>query len=83
MVLTMPSPTGDDRLLARPSYQPIDVGAHCDSRDGDELDAVLGDSGDFWRFDNLGQNRHLHRFQHIAARQVDRCGPLEGQDLDR
>ena len=70
---------GDDGLFARAAYQAVDVGPHRDLGLTFQLDAVDGHGGDHRGFDDLGVDAHLHRFQHVAAGQVDGGGPLEGQ----
>jgi hypothetical protein len=70
--LTTPSPTRDDRRLAGAADVAVEVGAHRDPRFDVELDAVLSDALEQRRLDDLGVHRGLQRFEHVAAREVDR-----------
>ena len=69
----------DDRLLAGTADQPVDVGANRHARDRDQLDSVFGDRGDLRRLDDFRNDRHLDRFENIAAGQIDGGGALERQ----
>jgi hypothetical protein len=55
------------------SHETIEIRPDGDAGDGDELNPVLGDGGDRRRFDDLRNHRHLHGFEDVTARQVDRC----------
>jgi hypothetical protein len=74
MVLTIPSPT-----RAMTVSSPVDIGADGHTRDRDELDTVFGNRGNLRRLDDLRNNRHLDRFENIAAGQIDGGGALEWQ----
>ena len=62
---------GDDGFLTGAANQAFDVGTDSDAGLGAQLDAILGDSRDHGRFDDLGSNAHLHGLQHVAASKVD------------
>ena len=74
---------GDDRFVGRPADQPVEVGPHRHFRLDLELNPVLGDPIDrvatrarIGAGDHLGIDARLHGLKHVAAGQVDGCGPL-------
>ena len=69
--------TGKDGLLAGTAHQLLDVGTHGYTGFGNQLNAVLRNGGDRRCVDNLGVDRRLHGFQHIATGEVDGCGRAE------
>ena len=69
--------TCQHRLLAGSAHELFDIGPNRYAGLGDELDAVLGHGRHRRRVDDLRIHRHLHRLEHIAAREVDGRGHLE------
>ena len=72
----------------RPADQPLQVGPHGDAGLHLELNAVLGDGVEraaaaAGAVDHLGIDAGLHRFEHVAAGQVDggRLAEREADDL--
>lgn len=61
------------------TYEAVDVGADGDPGPYFQFDAVLGHCRNGRGLDDLGIDAHLHRFQHVAACQVDGGGLFEGQ----
>ena len=64
----MPSPTGDDRRLARAADESVDIRAHRDPRLDAKLDAVFRHRRDDGRLNDLRVDAHLHGLQHVAPR---------------
>ena len=55
----------------------FDIGTHRHARLGDQLDTVFRHGRHGRGVDDLRVDRHLHRLEHVAARQVDRRSHLE------
>ena len=71
--------TGDDRRFAGAADEAVDIGPDRHAGPYFQLDAVLGDSRNKGRFNDLGVDAHLHGFQYVAAGQIDGAGPFKGQ----
>ena len=63
--------SGEHGLFAGAADELFDVGTHGHSGLGDELDTVLSHCRYGRGVDNLGVDRHLHGFEHVAAGEVD------------
>ena len=64
-------------FLAGTADQLFDIGTHRHARLGDQLDTVFRHGRHGRGVDDLRVDRHLHRLEHVAARQVDRRSHLE------
>ena len=71
----------DDGLFAGAADEAIDVGAHGDAAQSDELDAVFRDRGDFGRRNDFRIDAHLNGFEHVTSGEIDRSG-LRERELD-
>ena len=69
--------TRDNGFFARAADQTVDIRADGDARLGTQLNAVLRDCGDDGGFDDLRGDGHLHRLEHVTAREVNRARLLE------
>ena len=59
-------------IFARASDQLLDIGANRYAGLGDQLDTVLGHGSHGRRIDHFRIDRHLDRFGHVTAGQIDR-----------
>ena len=69
--------TCQNRFLTGTADQLLDIGPHRNARLGDQLNTVLGHCSYRRSIDDFGIDRHLYRFEYIAARQIDRRSHLE------
>src|ERR1700736_4127193 len=67
---------GDNRGLAGAADITVDGSAHRDAGFDVELNAVFRDALKYGRFDDLGIDRHLHRFLRVPAGKVHSAGTL-------
>ena len=68
---------GQNGLFAGTTDELLDVGAHGDTGFGNKLDTVFGNGCHRRSVDDLGVDRCLHGFEHVAACQVDGGGGAE------
>ena len=73
------SDASEDGLLASTTDQLRDISPHGDARLGDQLDAVLGHSGDRRGVDHLRIHAHLDRLKDVTPGEVDRSSIAEAQ----
>ena len=64
-------------FLTGTADQLLDIGPHRNARLGDQLNTVLGHRSYRRSIDDFGIDRHLYRFEYVAARQIDRRSHLE------
>ena len=69
--------TCKNRILAGTTDKTLDVGTHCNTRNGNELDTVLCHSCNVRCINNLWVYRHLHSLKHVATGKVNGCSHLE------
>ena len=70
---------GDNRLFAGATHQLLDAGAHGNTGNGMQLDAVESHGGNLRGGNHLRVHGHLHGFQHVTAGEVDGRGFLKVQ----
>src|SRR5690606_27504233 len=69
---TFPYPSKNS-LFTSPPYQLSNVCSNCNSRFGNQLNAVSGNSANIWGVDVFGIHRDLNRLEYIPSRKIYGC----------